>query len=77
MAAFLFGPGSPGFGLAPDGVAAVTLRFATGRPLRARVHGNFWIVNDPSLLATPCGLDWTTAGGTVLRTVASCTRDTT
>jgi hypothetical protein len=25
---------------------------------------NFWIVDDPSLLATPCGLDWTTGDGT-------------
>jgi hypothetical protein len=77
VAPFLFGPGSPGFGLAPDGVAGVILRFRTGSPLRARVRHNFWIVNDPSLLATPCGLDWTAAGGTILRTVASCTKDTT
>ncbi len=77
VAPFLFGPGSPGFGLAPDGVAGVILRFSTGSPLRARVRHNFWIVNDPSLLATPCGLDWTAPGGVVLRTVASCTKDTT
>jgi hypothetical protein len=77
VAPFLFGPGSPGFGLAPDGVAGVILRFRTGSPLRARVRHNFWIVNNPSLLATPCGLDWTAAGGTIMRTVATCTRDTT
>jgi hypothetical protein len=77
VAPFLFGPGSPGFGLAPDGVGAVILRFRTGRPLYARVRDNFLIVNNPSLLATPCGLDWTTASGIVLRTVATCTKDTT
>jgi hypothetical protein len=77
VAPFLFGAGSPGFGLAPDGVAGVILRFRTGSPLRARVRHNFWIVNNPSLLATPCGLDWTAPGGVVLRTVASCTKDTT
>lgn len=77
VAALLFGPGTPGFGLVPDGVAGVIMRFRTGRARRARVRDNFWIVNDPTLLATPCGLDWTTAGGTVLRTVASCTKDTT
>jgi hypothetical protein len=77
VAPFLFGPGSPGFGLAPDGVGAVILRFRTGRPLHARVRDNFWIVNNPSLLATPCGLDWTTASGVVLRTVATCTKDLT
>jgi hypothetical protein len=77
VAAFLYGPGSPGFGLVPDGVPSVTLRFRGHGPIRAGVHQNFWIVNDPSLLLAPCGLDWTTANGTVLRTVASCTEDTT
>jgi hypothetical protein len=77
VAAFLYGPGSPGFGLAPDGVPSVTLRFRGHGPIRAGVHRNFWIVNDESLLLAPCGLDWTTANGTVLRTVASCTKDTT
>lgn len=76
VAAFLYGPGSPGFGLAPDGVASVTLRFRGHGPIRARVRDNFWIVNDSALLLAPCGLDWTTAQGTVLRTVASCTKDT-
>ena len=76
VAPLLIGPGSPGFGLAPDGVGGVILRFHTGRPLHARVRDNFWIVNDPSSLATPCGVDWTTADGLVLRTVASCTKDT-
>jgi hypothetical protein len=76
VAAFLFGPGSPGFGLAPDGVAGVVLHFRLGPALHAPVRQNFWIVNDPTLLATPCGLDWT-EGGTVLRTVASCSSDTT
>ena len=77
VAAFLFGPGSPGFGLAPDGVGGVVLHFRVGPARHARVRHNFWIVNDPTLLATPCGLDWTTADGIVLRTVASCTKDTT
>jgi hypothetical protein len=77
VAAFLYGPGSPGFGLAPDGVPSVTLRFRGHGPIRAGVHHNFWIVNDESLLLAPCGLDWTTVNGTVLRTVASCTKDTT
>jgi hypothetical protein len=77
VAAFLYGPGSPGFGLAPDGVPSVTLRFRGHGPIRAAVHDNFWIVNDPSLLLAPCGLDWTTQSGTVLRTVASCTTDIT
>jgi hypothetical protein len=77
VAAFLFGPGSPGFGLVPDGVSAVTLHFRGHGPIHAIAHDNFWIVNDLSLLVAPCGLDWTTGGGTVLRTVANCTQDTT
>jgi hypothetical protein len=77
VAPFLFGPGSPGFGLAPDGVGGVVLHFRVGPARRASVRRNFWIVNDPTLLATPCGLDWTTASGIVLRTVATCTKDTT
>lgn len=76
VAPFLFGPGSPGFGLAPDGVAGVLLHFRAGPARRARVRENFWIVNDPTLLATPCGLAWTTANGIVLRRVATCTKDT-
>jgi hypothetical protein len=77
VAPFLFGPGSPGFGLAPDGVAGVVLHFRVGPARHAPVRENFWIVNDPTLLATPCGLDWTAAHGIVLRTVATCTKDTT
>lgn len=77
VAPFLFGPGSPGFGLGPDGVAGVLLRFRVGPARHARVQDNFWIVNDPTLLATPCGLDWTTSTGIVLRTVATCTKVTT
>jgi hypothetical protein len=76
VAPFLFGPGSPGLGLAPDGVAGVVLHFRVGPALHARVRQNFWIVNDPTLLATPCGLDWTAGNGVVLRTVATCTKDT-
>lgn len=67
-------PGSPGFGLAPDGVGGVVLHFRAGLARRARVRHNFWIVNDSTLLARPCGLDWTRASGIVLRTVATCTR---
>jgi hypothetical protein len=77
VAAFLFGPGSPGFGLVPNGVAAVTLHFRGHGPIQAIAHDNFWIVNNLSLLVAPCGLDWTTSGGTVLRTVANCIKDTT
>jgi hypothetical protein len=52
------------------------LHFRVGPALHARVRQNFWIVNDPTLLATPCGLDWTAGNGVVLRTVATCTKDT-
>jgi hypothetical protein len=57
--------------------ACAAVAAVAGSPLGARGRDNFWIVNDPSLLATPCGLDWTAPGGVVLRTVASCTKDPT
>jgi hypothetical protein len=70
--AFLYGPGTPGLGIAPDGIPAVRLSFRKHRALRAVVHNNFWIINDPKLQAAPCGLQWITRTGVVLRTVASC-----
>jgi hypothetical protein len=71
----LYAPGSPGFGVAPDGVPAVVVRYFTTPPRRIAVHHNFWILNDKKQLETPCGVDWITGNGTVLRRVRSCTKD--
>lgn len=70
--ALLYAPGSPGFGLVPDGVAYVTVHYVGGGPQRVRVRDNLWIVNDALAIKTPCGLAWLDSRGTVLRTVQSC-----
>jgi hypothetical protein len=71
----LYAPSAAGLGIAPNGVPAVVVHYFTGRPRRVEVHHNFWIVNDRSQTAAPCGLDWIDSAGTVLRTVSSCTAD--
>lgn len=69
---FLFGPGNPGFGLAPNGVSQVEVHYISNPSLSIAVHRNFWAVNVIwSSGATPCGLDWLD-GAIVLRIVKSC-----
>lgn len=68
----LTGPGTPGLGIVPDGVPAVRLDFSHRTSIRATVHDNFWIIDDRKVKDEPCGLEWMTRGGVVLRTVASC-----
>jgi hypothetical protein len=68
----LTGPGTPGLGIVPDGVPAVRLDFPRRASIRATVHDNFWIIDNSKVGDEPCGLDWITRGGVVLRTVASC-----
>ena len=69
---FLFGPGNPGFGLAPNGVSQVEVHYISDPSLSIAVHRNFWAVNVVwSSGATPCGLDWLD-GAIVLRIVKSC-----
>jgi hypothetical protein len=77
VAPLMFAPGSPGFGLTPDGVAAVRVSYNGSHSRRARVRGNVWLINDPLAFRPPCGLVWLNAGGTVLRTVQTCTVDLT
>jgi hypothetical protein len=72
----LYTHGSPGLGLAPDGVDGVIIQFPSGPARRVAVHHNLWIVNSRTLASTPCGLQWVDGTGVVLRTVLSCTRDT-
>jgi hypothetical protein len=76
VAPFLYGPGTPGLGLAPDGVTRIALHFFGHATVRARVRDNFWRVVDPSILVAPCGVDWLDATGILLRTVVSCTAET-
>jgi hypothetical protein len=74
----LYGPGSPGFGIVPDGVPWVRVHYIGAPARRVRAHDNLWIVNDPLAFKTPCGLEWLDSSGIVLRTVQACnTKDTT
>jgi hypothetical protein len=74
----LYAPGSPGFGMVPDGVASVRVHYVGARARRVRVHGNLWIVNDALSFRAPCGLEWLNSSAIVLRTVQTCnTTDTT
>jgi hypothetical protein len=80
VAALLRGPGSPAFGVVPDGIDSVTVSFRGPRhPVRlAFVRGNFWLLRSTAGPAAPtaCGLDWLGRDQTVLRTVRRCTPDT-
>jgi hypothetical protein len=71
-APLLYASGSPGFGLAPDGVSAVVVHYFTAPAVEVHVHHNFWIVNDAAQTAAPCGVDWVDSTGVVLRIVLSC-----
>jgi hypothetical protein len=68
----LYAPGSPGFGMVPDGVPWVRVHYRGARTRRVRVHHNLWIVNDALSFKAPCGLEWLNSSGVVLRTVQTC-----
>jgi hypothetical protein len=71
----LFTAGVPAYGLVPDGIAAVKIRFHKLPSRRVEVHGNFWIVNDPTQPTLACGVDWLDPQDVVLRVPASCSQD--
>jgi hypothetical protein len=72
VAPLLIGAGTPGLGLAPDGVAAVRLHFRGPGSVTVAVHRNLWRLPGTGRTAVPCGLDWIGSDGVVLRTVVSC-----
>ena len=63
---------TPLLGLAPDGVTSVTVRFLVAPARTIRVRHNFYEIADPSLTATPCGVEWLDESGNVVRSVAGC-----
>ena len=76
-AALVPAPGTAALGIAPDGVASVTVHFRGRHPaFRARVRANLWSLPVPAAGRTACGLDWSAPGRVVLRTVSRCTPDT-
>jgi hypothetical protein len=72
VAPLLIAAGTPGLGLAPDGVAAVRLHFRAPGSVTVAVHGNLWRLPGTGRTAVPGGLDWIGRDGVVLRTVVSC-----
>ncbi len=70
--ALLYVAGTPGFGLVPDGVPAVTVTYQTAPPRTVAVHHNFFVIVSPSHTAAPCGVQWLNSGGTVIKTPTGC-----
>lgn len=70
--ALLFASGTPGFGLVPNGVSAVTVTYETAPPRTAAVRRNFFMIVAPSQRALPCGLQWLEPTGNVQKTVYGC-----
>jgi hypothetical protein len=68
----LYAPGSPGFGMVPDGVGWVRVHYLGARTRRVQVHHNLWIVNDALSFKAPCGLEWLNSSRILLRTVQNC-----
>jgi iron uptake system EfeUOB component EfeO/EfeM len=70
--ALLYMGGTPGFGLVPNGVRAVTITYQTAHPRTVPVHHNFFVIVAPKQVAPPCGVQWLDAGGTVVKAPAGC-----
>lgn len=64
--------GTPGFGLVPNGVTAVTVTSWAAPPRTVAVHANFFAIVAPSQAAPPCGVQWLDPTGNVERTVVGC-----
>jgi iron uptake system EfeUOB component EfeO/EfeM len=60
------------FGLVPDGVASVSLRYLSAPPRTLTVRHNFFADVGTSSQSPPCGLQWLDADGTVRRTPVEC-----
>ena len=60
------------FGLVPDGVSAVSLRYTVASPRTLRVKHNFFLDRAQSQSQEACGLEWLDRSGTILKTVLGC-----
>jgi iron uptake system EfeUOB component EfeO/EfeM len=70
--ALLYTGGTPGFGLVPNGVSAVTVSYATAPPRTLAVRHNFFTIIAPAQVVPPCGLQWLDPTGNVIKTVTGC-----
>ena len=64
--------GTPGFGLVPDGVSAVTVTYQIAPPQTVAVHRNFFVVGTASRTAPPCGVQWLDPTGNVKKIAVGC-----
>ncbi len=64
--------GTPGFGLVPDGVSAVTVTYQIAPPRTIAVDRNFFVVGSAPRTAPPCGVQWLDPTGNVIKTPVGC-----
>ena len=64
--------GTPGFGLVPDGVSAVTVTYQIAPPRTVAVNRNFFVLATTSRTAPPCGVQWLDPTGNVKGTPVGC-----
>lgn len=64
--------GTPGFGLVPNGVNAVTVRYWAAPPRTVPVRRNSFVIVAPSQPAPPCGVQWLDDTGNVMQIALGC-----
>jgi iron uptake system EfeUOB component EfeO/EfeM len=64
--------GTPGFGLVPNGVTAVTVTYQIAPPRTVAVTRNFFVIATASRTAPPCGVQWLDPTGNVKGTPVGC-----
>ena len=70
--AMLSTKGTPGFGLVPNGVSAVTVTYQTAPPRTVAVRRNGYVILAPSETAPPCGVQWLDQTGNVKKIAVGC-----
>ncbi len=68
----LFSDGTPGFGLVPNGVNAVTVSYWAAPPRTVAVRRNFFVIVAPGQKAPPCGVQWLAPTGSVEKVATGC-----
>jgi len=64
--------GTPGFGLVPNGVSAVTVTYQIAPPRTIAVRGNFFVIPGGSRTPPPCGVQWLDPTGNVKKIAVGC-----
>lgn len=64
--------GTPGFGLVPNGVSAVTVTYQVAPPRTVAVHRNFFVIGAVTQTASPCGVQWLDPTGNVSKIAVGC-----